>query len=200
MVNTAVLVERASQALAERVNRRSFIRKGADTVFGVGIIVGGAGGSKKHKRRPGRRYTSDCDGAGPGCPYGCGPSQCCRKSGRPAGCNCGTGTGCSNSAHCHGKAGTWSGASCWTCQYYECRSQGKVLFTTTCCDCATSGCGDASGRCISYSATSQVVGHCGGKPASVPRGTVLAVDSGNPATSHGDISMFFNPDADREVL
>src|ERR1039458_7676676 len=75
VVNTAVLVERASQALAERVNRRSFIRKGADTVFGVGIIVGGAGGSKKHKRRPGRRYTSDCDGAGPGCPYGCGPSQ-----------------------------------------------------------------------------------------------------------------------------
>ena len=190
MVNSAVLVERASQALAERINRRSFIRKGADTIFGIGIVVGGGSGHKrKHHKR--RRYTSDCDSAGPGCPYGCGPSQCCNKSGRRAGCNCGTGTRCSSASHCHGKAGTWSGASCWTCQYYECRKQGKVLFTTTCCDCSTSGCGDSSGRCISYSATSQVVGHCGGHPATVPIGSYLAVDTGDPGTSRGDVSMFF---------
>ncbi len=191
MATTAVMVERASRVLAERVNRRSFIRKGADAIFGVGIVIGGGGGHKRKHHKPGRRYTADCDGAGPGCPYGCGPSQCCNRRGRAAGCNCGTGARCSSTGRCHGQAGTWSGASCWTCQYYECRSQGKVLFTTTCCDCATSGC-DADGRCISYSATSQVVGHCGGRTATVPIGSVLAVDSGEEATSRGDVSIFFD--------
>jgi hypothetical protein len=190
VVSTAVMVERASRALAERINRRSFIRKGADVVFGVGIVVGGGSGHRrKHHHIP--RYTSECGSAGPGCPYGCGPSQCCNRHGRPRGCNCGTGTNCSHTGNCNGKAGTWGGASCWTCQYYECRKQGKVLFTTTCCDCSSGGC-DADGRCISYAATSQVVGHCGGRPATMPIGSVLAEDTGDPAASRGDVSIFFN--------
>lgn len=189
-------LERASKTVAEQVNRRRFFRVSADRMFGVTALL--AAGKLASGAIP--SFTSDCDNAGPGCPYGCGPSQCCNKSSRSSGCKCGTGTNCKSGGNCHGKDGDWSGTSCWTCTYVECLPSGNVQFTTTCCDCATSGCGDSSGRCISYSSTSKVIGPCGGAQPTVPVGTILASDTGDPRGSFGDISMFYKKNGRRTVL
>ncbi len=192
------VVERVSAAMAERLSRRSFVRKSADRVFGVGALLAAG----KLASSMGSRISNTCDAAGPGCPYGCGPSQCCNWSGRSSGCKCGTGTSCtSGTTHCRGRTGTTCfGVDCWTCQYVKCLPSGNVQFTTTCCDCRTSGCNDG-GICISYKTTSKVIGPCGGRPAKVPVGTVLAIDTGDPRTSSGDASMFYRPsNAQRKAL
>lgn len=185
------VVERASQVLAKKLNRRSFIRNGADTVFGVSALMA-AGKVFKGVRSAIPNTNFECEtSTGPGCPYGCGPSPCCNRSGRSSACKCGTGTSCKSGGNCHGKIGDWGGSSCWTCQYVKCLPSGNVQFTTTCCDCHTTGCGDLDSICISYSATSRVIGPCGGVAPNVPVGTVIAMDTGNKATSWGDVSMFY---------
>jgi hypothetical protein len=181
-VESTEIVQRVSAAVAERLSRRRFIRKGSDYMFGFGALL--AAGKLASSKGPGvhnacRRVSGTCDSAGPGCPYGCGPSACCNASGRSSACQCGTGGTCKNGVgNCHGSDGY-----CWTCKCVECLPSGNVEFTTTCCDCKSGTCGDFQGVCISYSRTSRVIGPCGGRPAKVPVGTVIAIDTGDPRTS-----------------
>lgn len=191
------IIEAASQAVATRLNRRSFIRKGANRMFGVGMAV--AVGKYALTQTP---LVQTCDGpTGTGCPYGCGPSPCCNASGRSSSCKCGTGTNCKTGGNCHGAGHDTctSSSHCWTCQYVECLPSGNVQFTNTCCDCKTS-CGDYLGVCISYSSTAQVIGPCGGRPLRKRAGTILAVDTGDPATSLGDTAIFFQSSRARKVV
>jgi hypothetical protein len=114
-------------------------------------------------------YCPPCQ-TGQGCGTGnsailpCGPSKCCDSF--SGGCNCSTSSGgCMNDGnHCHGNAGTWGGASCWSCTgpCIRCRV-GTCQYTTTCRDCATtgcsysgcggSGCSGSCSRCIAYKIT-----------------------------------------------
>jgi hypothetical protein len=128
--------------LAGALSRRQFVRRGTKFLFTT-LAVFAAGGGIRTASALAINFCEPTLGAGCPSDSGCGPSPCCNNSGRASGCNCGTDTNCTNgTTHCHGYAGTWSGTSCWTCV------NGRV--TTTCCDCATSGCGDPSSRCISY--------------------------------------------------
>jgi hypothetical protein len=136
-------LRRSATGLAGALDRRQFVRRGAKTMFTV-LAVFAAGGGLRTATAAATIYACEST-TGPGCPagYGCGPSPCCNGSGRSSGCQCGTDTLCtSGTTNCHGYAGTWSGTSCWTCV------NGRR--TTTCCDCATTGCGDPYSRCISY--------------------------------------------------
>jgi hypothetical protein len=175
---------------AVALTRRRFLRRTAGAAF-AGMATLTAGALVKPSLAYG--YTSACQSpSGPGCPHGCGPSPCCNKSSRSSACKCGTGTNCkSGTTHCHGKAGTWGGTACWTCTWYKCLPSGYAKYVTTCCDCSTSGCGDPSSRCISYKTTLTIVGQCGLAAQAVPTGTVLAVDTGDPATSWGDASSSY---------
>lgn len=172
-----------SVRLAAAMNRRRFIRRAAAGTF-AGLASLAAGRLISPATAFG--YASACDGPqGHGCPFGCGPSTCC--SIRSGGCHCSNGAGgCQNgTAHCHGKANTWGGQSCWTCTHENCLSRCYYRVTTTCCDCATTGCGDSSGHCIAYHTTYTVLHGCPQCLASQTSGTVAGVATGNPATSWG---------------
>lgn len=142
-------LRRASVEMAAGIDRRRFLRRVAGTTF-AGMAAFAAGGIPGLRVGVARAFPAACLSAGPGCPsnYGCGPSQCCNRAGRPSGCNCclAPPTWCrSGTTHCRGKAPTWGGQSCWTCR--------RSTRTTTCCDCRTVSCGDSSGRCICYRST-----------------------------------------------
>lgn len=153
---------RLGKQAAQAIDRRRFLRKVAAATFaGVATVMTG--------HLP--ALADDdlvCMGTiGTGCPgstYGnpCGPSPCCIASGRSTACKCATGTTCKNTANCLGKdAHTWGTTdNCWTCitgwKYWG--PNCSVKYTTTCCDCKTSGCGDPSSRCIGYSISYQFSG------------------------------------------
>lgn len=146
------VVKTVAEEVAARIDRRRFVRTVSSRLFMGFALVTAGGGLGLVKASLGRAATY-CEPTGPGCPTGCGPSMCCNNGGRGSGCNCGTGGSCvNNGSHCHGFAGTWGGSSCWTCYttgWYQCL-QCMCRQYTTCCDCATTGCNDSSGHCISY--------------------------------------------------
>jgi hypothetical protein len=143
----------AVEEVAARMDRKRFVRRLSSRLFMGFAVVTAGGGLGMVRASVAGAFTSFCEPTGPGCPHGCGPSACCNNGGRSAGCVCGTGTNCANNgSHCFGYAGTWSGDSCWTCytsSWYTCLAC-RCREYTTCCDCATSGCGDSSGHCVSY--------------------------------------------------
>lgn len=155
-------VDDVARGLARRMDRRSFMRKSAGNIFKATAVVAAGGVIQPFLAGAAQAYTTACDSPGPGCPYGCGPSQCCDYSGRSSSCHCaygvpsnavGPGTTCaSTTANCHGRALTWSGSSCWSCygQWTNCSFGCQCRTVTTCCDCSTSGCGDTDGRCIGW--------------------------------------------------
>lgn len=169
--------------LANTMNRRLFIRRAATSTF-AGVAALAAGRMVNPTRA--FAYASVCESTtGPGCPSGCGPSRCCTS--KSGGCQCGNGSdGCvSGTTNCHGKKGDWGGASCWTCTYKECLSKCYYQVSTTCCDCATTGCGDSGGICIAYLTTYTYAGGCPFCPTDLKLGAVAGVATGNPATSWG---------------
>ena len=158
--------------IAKAIDRRGFLRRVARTGFVAAAATSVGAALDGVFAVPALAYASSCaqsegDPVGPGCPndstfrpYPCGPSRCCNyTSGKPSGCGCSSGnaTCLSGTTHCKGKAGTWSGTSCWTCTGNTYGPNGCLLHITTCCDCATSGCGDSSNRCISYSVITKKV-------------------------------------------
>lgn len=159
------VVRSTAAGLAAKTNRRRFIRNFATKTFaGVAVISAGGGVSAFYRTATALGVTGQCiQPTGPGCPQYCGPSQCCSAPGRPSGCNCASGASCtSGTTHCQGYANTWGGNSCWSCtsDRYGCGPVGcTCTTTTTCCDCQTSGCGDASGHCIGWS-KSQSIPRC----------------------------------------
>lgn len=172
-------VRNFSMRVAEGIDRRRFLRRTAGSVFATASVL-----SIGRLLRPAVAYgyTSYCYSPGSGCPYGCGPSTCCNS--RSGGCDCSAAAaGCkSGTTNCHGKANTWGGDACWTCEYYRCTSNHLYQIITTCCDCVTSGCGDSSGHCISYQTQVFFVGACGLKPTTRE---LVGVQTGEPSTSWG---------------
>jgi len=167
------LIDGLAARVAERVDRRHFMRRVAKATFSAVALTAAGGTISVLRAAPAYAYASACEGAtdgvGAGCPSGghygkpCGPSRCCGYlNGRPSGCHSGSNRGCpSGTTPCPGKAGTWSGQSCWTCTgpVYPCDGTGCVCaYITTCCDCSTSGCSDSSGRCISHCTTIRKLG------------------------------------------
>jgi hypothetical protein len=158
------LIRTAAGGLAARIDRRRFLRKGATATFTT-IAVAAAGGGLGFLRTSTARAShlcssgGVCNDSGAGCPYGCGPSQCCNYSGRSSACHCANGTTCKNTTKCKGPHnGTWGGtAYCWTCYrcWNSCSTGCSCRTVVTCCDCETSGCGDSSGHCIGYTITTQ---------------------------------------------
>jgi hypothetical protein len=181
-------VRNASVRVAAAMDRKRFVRRFAGAVFTTASLLSVG---KLINPSAAYGYTSDClSPTGGGCPTGCGPSDCCYIGGRPSGCQCGTGTNClDNGAHCHGYAQTWGGDSCWTCYWQECGGGHILAHTTTCCDCATTGCNDDSGHCISFQSTITHIGECDGpssRPTSMlPKPVVVGVYTGDRATSWG---------------
>lgn len=168
---------RLSKSLAVRMDRRGFVRKAGRGIFATTALLAAGGVAEVTRATPAFAYASSCassegDRRGAGCPggghwgsrYPCGPSRCCTyTSGRPAGCNCSNlyASFCKNNGgRCRNLAGTWGGASCWTCQSpsFGCGVGCTCVYQTTCCDCRTSGC-DSDNICIS-NVTSTVVLHC----------------------------------------
>jgi hypothetical protein len=168
--------------VAESIDRRRFLRRTAGSIFATATAL-----SVGRLLNPAVAYgyVSACESPSADCPYGCGPSQCCNAPGRPSGCDCSApAAGCKNDGmNCHGKAGTWNGTSCWTCDYYSCVSHHQYHIITTCCDCSTSGCNDGTNmRCISYQTQVYSVGSCGRPPG---RPELVGVQTGDPSTSWG---------------
>jgi hypothetical protein len=176
-------VHKLSVRVAESIDRRRFLRRTAGSIFATATAI-----SVGRLLRPAAAYgyVSACDSPGSGCPYGCGPSQCCNAPGRPAGCDCGSAPAqckAENGAHCHGgDHSSWNPANCWTCDYYQCISSNQYHIVTICCDCKTSGCGDGLGHCISYQTQVFHIGSCGGRPT---MRELVGVQTGDPATSWG---------------
>lgn len=146
------IVKNAAEELAARMDRKRFVRKISNRLF-MGFAVVTAGGGLSLLRSPLAHAVSACiTPSGAGCPYGCGTSPSCTYN-RSSGCDCGSNSNCgSGSAHCHGYASTWGGDACWTCwtsDWYDCL-QCQCREYNLCCDCATSGCGDPKGYCISF--------------------------------------------------
>ncbi len=187
----------AARHLAEKTSRRQFLRTASNTAF-LAVAIRATGRVAKSMTN----LTKCCESiVGAGCPCGCGPSPACNASGRSSSCKCGTGGNCTNNGvDCHGSCGQFgvdwpNSGACWTCIYVCCLPGGNGQFTNTCCDCATSGCGDAGygicggyGICISYKSTLVFIGPCGATPEVVPAGTTAYIDTGDPATS------WVNPD------
>ena len=175
-------IQGVSVRLAATMNRRRFMRRVAGSTFaGVAALAAG----RLISPTSAFAYASYCEGvAGPGCPKGCGPSRCC--SSHTGGCQCSDGSNhCkSGTANCHGYAGTWGGQNCWTCTYNQCIGRCYYRVSTTCCDCATSGC-DSNNRCIAYTTSYTIIGGCPSCPSALPAGTLAGVATGNPATSWG---------------
>jgi hypothetical protein len=150
--------------LAERIERRKFLRRSAKTLFfGFMATSTGTAGLLGFLADP-AAATGQC------CPYSCcGPSACCDTSccSKPCCSPVGTDNCANNGSTCFGYSNTWSGQSCWSCVLTgNCK-------TVTCCDCATNnqtGCPNPEGknRCICY----QVFPYC--DPTQV-RGHLLRV-------------------------
>jgi hypothetical protein len=128
--------------LAEKMERRRFLRKSSTSLF-LGFVAVSSGTASFLGFLAGPAQA-----AGACCPDCCGPSPCCQTTccSKP----CCTGMyhdQCvNNGSTCLGYSGTWSGQSCWGCNYFN---QG----TRICCDCKTNnqtGCPNPNGynRCI----------------------------------------------------
>jgi hypothetical protein len=161
--------QRFAEGVAERIDRRRFFRKAARSGF-ITLAALAAGRALDALVASPARAGCGATANGPGCPTGghygtapCGPSRCCSyiRSGYPSTCNCGSGGSCtSGTTHCHGRAYYYS-SGCWSCTgpAFACKTTGCYCrLKITCCDCATSGCGDSSGRCISWYTTTQLLG------------------------------------------
>jgi hypothetical protein len=173
----------ASARLAKAIDRRRFMRRGAGATF-VGVAALASGRLLK----PGQAlaYVSYCEPTGPGDPKGCGPSPAC--SIYSGACHCSNGRGgCypNGVGNCHGNYNDWGGGTnCWTCTYDECQNQCYLKISTTCCDCAWSGCSSQyPTHCIAYETTSTVIGGCPRCGSAI--GTVVGVATGDPETSWG---------------
>jgi hypothetical protein len=133
--------------LAKQIERRRFLRKGANLVFyGLAATAAGSVSLGTFLTKP-AVATQNCCGSA--C---CGPSPCCNTSC----CNkpCCT---YSQSSTCKNNGGTCQGfdtrhypSACWSCVIGP-----PTCTTTTCCDCLTNnetGCQNtyASNRCICY--------------------------------------------------
>ena len=132
--------------LAERIERRKFLRRMSTSLFfGFTAVSTGTAGIFGFLASPaaaaGPCCVSSCCGPSPCCSTTCCNKSCCDPIGSD---NCKN-----NGSTCLGYAGTWSGTSCWSCvDQSSCR-------TTTCCDCKTNnqtGCYNPSGpnRCICW--------------------------------------------------
>jgi hypothetical protein len=174
------VLKSAAEEIAARMDRKRFVRTLSSKLFAGFAIVSAGGGVQLLRASVASAVYSACETpTGAGCPTGCGPSQCCFYSGRSASCQCGSGTNCANNGdHCHGYAGTWGGTACWTCygSWYTCLGC-QCRSYTTCCDCATSGCGDSSGHCISW--------YSGTQKACPPRVAGAAPTITNTVTARG---------------
>lgn len=160
------VANRLASKIALTIDRRRFLRKsaqGAFFFFSAGALGAGLDWAGTQKAFA---HTAHCAGSGNmglGCPggsagYPCGPSRCCGyiRSGYPTSCNCSNGSGgCITNSHCLGEQYNIYSSGCWTCSYFN--STNNKLYTTTCCDCGTTGCGDSSGRCVSVSQTISAV-------------------------------------------
>jgi len=160
--------QRFAEGVAERIDRRRFFRKAARSGFitlaalaaGGALDASGLAGQSRLRRNGQRAWLPD---RRPLRDRPCGPSRCCSyiRSGHPSTCNCGSGGSCtSGTTHCHGRAYYYS-SGCWSCTgpAFACKTTGCYCrLKITCCDCATSGCGDSSGRCISWYVTTQLLG------------------------------------------
>jgi hypothetical protein len=133
-----------STFLAEKMERRKFIRRASTSLF-MGFVAVSSGTASLMGF-----LASPAQAAGACCPYCCGPSPCCNTSCCRKGCCSPVGQdfSCSNNqVTCFGYANTWSGDACWTCI-----SGGNH---TICCDCRTNSqtnCPHPSGinRCICW--------------------------------------------------
>jgi len=163
--------ERIAERLAEKMERRRFIRRSSKVVFGT-VAALAAGGGLQVLSSP-KAFANECSarsGAGPGCStfngYApCGPSPCCSwyNSHDNKNCNCASGAGSckskgSNSGYCEGNGYFYSGSNCWGCSY----NIGGCDVVITCCDCAINsshsstckaGLGYYANRCITWSET-----------------------------------------------
>lgn len=130
--------------LAERMERRKFIRRVSKSMF-LGFVAVSSGAASVMGF-----LASPAQAAGACCPSCCGPSPCCNTSCCNKGCcsPVGNNASCSNNGvTCFGYSGTWNGTSCWSCHDNN--------WTTICCDCVTNSqtnCANPGGvnRCICY--------------------------------------------------
>lgn len=126
--------------LAERMERRRFVRSASKSIF-MGLVAVSSGTASVLTF-----LTSPAQAAGGCCPSCCGPSPCCGTACCGKSCCNGNSQQCiNNGSTCLGYSGTWSGTSCWSCV--------NGTLTTVCCDCKTNnqtGCSNPSGvnRCI----------------------------------------------------
>lgn len=158
---------RLAEAMAHRIDRRQVLRKTSRYAFFM-LALAAAGEAEIITASKAFAHTVHCSGSihvGLGCPgstygYPCGPSRCCNyiRPGYPSTCNCANGSSCiSGTTHCTGLKTNIYPTGCWTCTYVNntlCK-----IYTTTCCDCGTSGCGDPNDqygpRCVGHSTTVQ---------------------------------------------
>lgn len=169
------LPERFAERLAEKIERRRFIRRSSKVVFGT-VAALAAGGGLQVLSAP-KALANECSattGAGPGCSKfaghaPCGPSPCCTwyNSHDNKNCNCQSGAGTckgsgANSGYCAGNGYFYSGTNCWSCTY----NIGGCITVITCCDCAISsskrsscaaGLSYYANRCVTWKET---VIHC----------------------------------------
>jgi hypothetical protein len=152
--------------LAEKIERRRFLRHGATALFGGFMAVSsGTASIFAFLANPAQASST-----GACCPTGCGPSPCCNTTCCTKGCCSPVGkdyTCDDNGITCFGFAGTWGGGSCW--------SYNSGGFTVICCDCLTNNqtnCPNPNGynRCICYQAS-------GLSPATLPKGIPLIRDT-----------------------
>jgi hypothetical protein len=155
------IVHSTAEGLARRVDRRRFLRRGANRLFLGFAVVTAGGGWSLLRAATAAAIIENCEPTtGVGCPTGCGPSteQCCSYSQRSSLCKCAQGTGCLTQqqlANCRGYFNSWSGTSCWTCfgSWYTCGACSCRSYTS-CCDCATVNCDD-HGYCIGWETGTQ---------------------------------------------
>jgi hypothetical protein len=151
---------RLAEHVAEKIERRRFLRRSARATFVV--AVGLASGEGWQVFKSASAFPCDCNDssgrchAGHGCPTGgiyglhpCGPSPCC--SSLSSSCDCGSSGNCKTGGNCLGRGYIYS-SGCWSCGI---RIQ-NTLWITTCCDCNVKPvCGTPYGRCISWSIASK---------------------------------------------
>jgi hypothetical protein len=165
--------ERLAEQLADRMERRRFLRRSSKIIFGM-VATLAAGGGVQALTAP-SAFANDCSARsskrGPGCHsfFGhgpCGPSPCCSHYGSSK-CNCESTAGSckrkgANKGYCEGDGFYYKGTNCWSCAYGH---NGDCVTIVTCCDCGInpskrSVCGAHLGyyanRCISWYATT----HC----------------------------------------
>jgi len=150
--------ERMADRLAERIERRRFLRKSTRTMFVVAAAIAAGEGFQVMKAPA--AFACDCNDSGcsngSGCPTGgiyglhpCGPSPCC--SSLRSSCNCGSGCQCKNNAssggNCKGHGFGVYSSGCWSCSVVI----SGFRYITSCCDCEVkAACNTPFGRCISW--------------------------------------------------